>query len=645
MIFCNILEFISMLNRFFKKLISILTKPSPMIIFKSLIAKRYFLFLGTTFCMLFTLSLSAQQKIALTDLSSFKNPGESWKIVGEVNADLEKSNYLSTTSGTGILVNNPGKKVKGEDLYTTMEHGDIDLELDYMMAVGSNSGVYLQGRYEVQLLDSWGAKTLSPGENGGIYQRWDESKPEGQKGYQGYAPRMNAGRAPGLWQHLKIAFKAPRFDEKGEKIENAKILKVELNGVIIHDEVELFGPTRGAMSEKEAATGPIRIQGDHGAVAFKNIVITRYDKPRPVLKNLEYTVYEGQHEKEPTYDSLPPEAEGTSVILSSNLKPLPQKFLLRYTGTLVIEEAGEYDFNLNVSGGTGRLLINDDEVIPLGGWSNANKGTVDLPKGALAFDLLYSKFVDWMSPALGLSVSGVGVREYVISDEEDLKQRTTVDPILVSAEDTPLLRSFMDIPNGPRVTHAVSVGSPQNMHYTYDLDKGSILQAWRGDFLDATPMWHDRGDGSSRPRGSIVYFTTQPQLSVAKLSSIQQPWVNDTIESSYDPNGYKLDENDQPTFLYDVYGTSIEDEVKVLPDGKGIVRNIRSSNSSKDLYVLLARGEKIESIGKNIYLVDRKRYYIKIGEASGEKPIIRSAGNQQELIIPLNKQLEYSFLF
>lgn len=607
--------------------------------------KRYLFALGTAFSIFLSLSVFAQQKLELTDLSSFKNPGESWKIVGEVNADLEKSNFLSTAKGTGVLVNIPGKKVKGEDLYTVLEHGDIDLEFDYMMAVGSNSGIYLQGRYEIQLLDSWGSKNLSPGENGGVYQRWDESKPEGQKGYQGYAPRMNAGRAPGLWQHMKIAFKAPRFDEKGVKIENAKILKVELNGVVIHDEVELFGPTRGAMSEEETPSGPIRIQGDHGAVAFKNIVITKFEKPRPILKDLEYTVYEGQYEKEPVYDSLPPEAEGTSVILSSNLKPLPQKFLLRYTGTLLIEEAGKYDFSLNVSGGTGRLLINNKEVIPLGGWSNTNKGTVDLPEGELSFDLLYSKFVDWMSPALGLSVSGVGIREYLISDEEDLKQNTSVDPILVSVEDTPLLRSFMDLPNGPRVTHAVSVGSAQNIHYTYDLNKGFMLQAWRGDFLDATPMWHDRGDGSSRPRGSIVHFTTQPQLSVAKLSSVQQPWLNDTIGSSYEPNGYKLDSNDQPTFLYDVYGTSLEDEIKVLPDGKGIERKIKSGNSAKDLYFLLARGEKIESIGNDTFLVDNKLYYIKLAETSGEKAIIRNSGGQRELIIPLNKQLNYSILF
>lgn len=86
-----------------------------------------------------------------------------------------------------------------------------------MMAPGSNSGLYLQGQYEIQLLDSWAKTEVKAGDNGGIYERWDESKPDGQKGYQGYAPRQNASKAPGVWQTLKIQFKAPRFNATGEK--------------------------------------------------------------------------------------------------------------------------------------------------------------------------------------------------------------------------------------------------------------------------------------------------------------------------------------------------------------------------------------------------------------------------------------------
>jgi hypothetical protein len=90
-----------------------------------------------------------------------------------------------------------------------------------MMAKGSNSGIYLQGRYEVQLLDSWNVVNVKAGDNGGIYERWNDDKPEGQKGYEGHAPRQNASRAPGLWQHIKISFQAPRFNATGQKTENA----------------------------------------------------------------------------------------------------------------------------------------------------------------------------------------------------------------------------------------------------------------------------------------------------------------------------------------------------------------------------------------------------------------------------------------
>ena len=86
------------------------------------------------------------------------------------------------------------------------------------------------------------------GDNGGVYERWDESKPDGQKGYEGHAPRQNVSRAPGLWQHIKISFQAPRF-EGGVKVVNAKMLSVTLNGVLIQEDVDLTGPTRSSIAE------------------------------------------------------------------------------------------------------------------------------------------------------------------------------------------------------------------------------------------------------------------------------------------------------------------------------------------------------------------------------------------------------------
>lgn len=583
-------------------------------------------------------TLSAQ-KVLLNDLSSFKEPGSSWRIVGDATTNLEQDNVLNATNGTGVLANLPDKKNPGKDLFTNLQHGDADLELEFMMAKGSNSGVYLQGRYEIQLLDSWGVQRPTYGDNGGIYQRWDESRGKGLEGYEGHPPRQNVSLAPGLWQRLKVSFQAPRFDASGKKIENAKMLRVELNGVTIHENIELLGETRGSMGP-EAAVGPLRIQGDHGPIAFRNINITNYDKPRPELTNLRYTIYKGKYEAEPEYKNLPPEAEGSSVVLTSNLSnKLENEFLIRYTGTLKVKETGEYAFNLSAPGGAGIMKLNNQVVIPV----RRRSGKIQLTAGDIPFEVVYSKFVDWAKPALGLAVAGPGIREYVISDA-NTGGSDPVDPILIDAPSNKLLRSFMDLPGGIRVVHAVNVGSAQQVHYTYDMDRGNLVQLWRGGFLDATPMWHERGDGSSRPTGSAKHFG-RPAFALARLASAQDVWVRDTAGTGFRPKGYVLDEADRPTFKYTLYGATVSDAIRVDENGKGIQRQLTLENAGSNLYLRLAQGGKIEQVSKDLYLVDDKSYYIKINNAGGATPAIRDAAGSKELIIPVQKEISYSILF
>jgi hypothetical protein len=582
----------------------------------------------------------AQTALPLTDLSAFQAPGANWRIAGDVAADLAANEAFTVTKGTGMLVNLPEKGGKATDLFSGFQHGDADIELDFMMAKGSNSGIYLQGRYEVQLLDSWGKLMPKAGDNGGIYERWDESRGKGSEGYEGYAPRQNASRAPGLWQHLKIFFQAPRFDAAGKKIENAKMLRVELNGVTLHENVEMLGPTRGAMENNEVASGPLRIQGDHGPVAFRNIKINNYDKPRPVLRDLKYTIYKGKFEKEPDYAKLPPEAEGSSVILTSSVAKIPNEYLIRYSGILDVKEPGEYTFNLSASGGGAVMKINKQQVIKTD-WSGNAKAT--LAAGSQPFELLYSKFVEWNKPALGLTVAGPGIREYIISDA-NTASADVVDPILVEAPMQTLLRSFMDIPGAPRVVHAISVGSPQQVHYTYDMDRGAIIQVWRGGFLDATPMWHDRGDGSSRPTGAVQYFGT-PMFAVQKLASADAAWSADSAGTGFRTKGYVLDDGDRPTFRYQMHGGLLEDAIGVLENGQGLQRRISMAAPAAGLYVRLAAGKTIEGGTNGLYLVDDKSYYIKIDDAGGAKPIIRDSNGAKELLLPLQNSVTYSLLF
>jgi len=222
-------------------------------------------------------SQSAQQTqtlpfthLVLEDLSDFKPTSKNWKIVNEAIVDTSKKRSISAMDGIGVLLNTP-KKGSRKNIFTNFEHGDIELELEVMIPIASNSGIYLQGRYEIQLYDSWNVKEPTYADMGAIYQRWNKTAEKGKQGYEGHPPAINAAKAPGLWQHIKIKFSAPTFDKAGNKTKNAKFDEVWLNGTLLHKNIEVTGPTRAAAFETETPLAPIMIQGDHGPVAFKNM--------------------------------------------------------------------------------------------------------------------------------------------------------------------------------------------------------------------------------------------------------------------------------------------------------------------------------------------------------------------------------------
>jgi type 1 glutamine amidotransferase len=160
----------------------------------------------------------------------------------------------------GEMVNAAGG---AEELVSKDAYGDGHYHLEFKIPKGSNSGVYVQGRYELQIFDSYGkaAKDLTYADCGGLYHGPGEQ--------DGVAPLRNALLPPGSWNSYDILFKAPKF-ENGKKVSRARFVEVRLNGVVILNDVELDGPTLAPMDEKEAAEGPIMLQGDHGPVSYRN---------------------------------------------------------------------------------------------------------------------------------------------------------------------------------------------------------------------------------------------------------------------------------------------------------------------------------------------------------------------------------------
>jgi len=121
-----------------------------------------------------------------------KRPTGDWQMVGKVVQDPKDEKKLSAEPGQGAIYN--GLKGRTRNLFSDAEHGDVAAHIEFMVHKGSNAGVYFQGRYEIQVYDSFGVeKGEYPGiECGGIYERWDPKRGKGKEGFEGHSPRVNA---------------------------------------------------------------------------------------------------------------------------------------------------------------------------------------------------------------------------------------------------------------------------------------------------------------------------------------------------------------------------------------------------------------------------------------------------------------------
>lgn len=171
--------------------------------------------------------------------------------------------------GGKIWVN--GETGRLPNLITKDAFGDCEIYVEFLIAKGGNAGVKFHEVYEIAIQDSYGKKEVTGSDNGGVYPRANLEK----GGYldKGIPPKVNASKAPGEWQTLTAIWKAPRFNDKGEKIASAVIVKATLNGEVIHENQEVKTPTGGNWAKKETASGSLMLQCDHGPTAWRNVKI------------------------------------------------------------------------------------------------------------------------------------------------------------------------------------------------------------------------------------------------------------------------------------------------------------------------------------------------------------------------------------
>ena len=167
-----------------------------------------------------------------------------WKLINE-----KQVNGFKVIDGA--LVNDPvqtegSPEISYGNLRTEQEFEDFNLKLEVNVPKGSNSGVYLRGMYEIQVLDSYKSE-LDPHNMGAVYSR--------------IKPTVAAEKPAGEWQSLDVTL----CDRHATVI---------LNGVKIIDNQPVYGPTGGAIKSDVFAAGPIYLQGDHGKVSYRNLVLT-----------------------------------------------------------------------------------------------------------------------------------------------------------------------------------------------------------------------------------------------------------------------------------------------------------------------------------------------------------------------------------
>jgi hypothetical protein len=210
-----------------------------------------------TFC-LFASSSFAGERRAGTQLFNGKDL-KGWKLRNEKGRQ-------SWSLVDGVLHNESGHGESGTDICTVEKFGDCFLHIEFNVPKGGNSGVYLQGRYEVQVGDSY-KSGLGTGMCGAIYGK--------------IVPSENASKPAGEWQTYDILFHQARLE--GDKVVQKVRITVVHNGKKIIDNKEIDGVTGGALDNKEGTPGPLMLQGDHSSISYRNILI-RPLGPRPGIK-------------------------------------------------------------------------------------------------------------------------------------------------------------------------------------------------------------------------------------------------------------------------------------------------------------------------------------------------------------------------
>ncbi len=541
---------------------------------------------------------SFAQGFPMNDLPLDNWSSEQWKSLETLDNLLLKK--IKSSSGNKILyADAPGKAV------SKLTVADAKIKFDFVLGAKSELVFYIQGKYPLILSNIRPSGAILLDNN------------------QLALPTQNASRKEGIWQNLEITFSKAPFGEA------LLIEKVILNDVLVQQGLVLQGKT--------VNEGNLIFENTSGRTAVKGFSYLKYNQEKPLkLSTLTYDLFETfDWDKQFAKKTETPKESGSATELTKDFGVGLNRFLLVFRGNIEVEKDGDYALIVDCAGKSA-LKVDGKDLLPMNdeSYRKARTAYVKLAKGKHSFELSYIKV--WWKAELGLFASGPEIRPYPLHAETSLPTPQAVGEISINPSNSvELIRSFVMF-EGSKRTHAISVGSPLGVHYSYDLDKAAILYAWHGDFADVTEMFYERGEPQLlEAKGVKVQFFGKP--SVAMLASAEATFP-DNIDVYKDLifKSYQLDKQGYPTFNYTLNGQSFSQ--KLAPNSEKALEITIDGGNGSNMYHKIAESTSIESIGKGLYQAGK--YYIQLRDS--DKPILRKSQNGQELLIKLDKKTSYS---
>ncbi|MDC0088312.1 DUF1080 domain-containing protein, partial [Akkermansiaceae bacterium] len=335
----------------------------------------------------------------------------------------------------------------------------------------------------------------------------------------GIAPLVNAAKPYGEWQTINIKFRAPRFDDKGDKVSHAHFVEVTLNGQLVQKSINAKGPTRAAQISGEKSTGPLAIQGDHGPILFRKLDITSRDysgiklpalseaeskiksKPNKTSKKRQEDLVKvgekaftnrGCIECHASFSDNKTIKTGPSLYGVFQKTPIERQVFDAKSKKNIQKLADKDYFTSSLVNPAQHLSIQTHET---------EKGKPYLPlMPPYSAEMIPSKEVGAIYHyLLTLNTAENAGPKVVMVDAEKAEVSNELHPhMLVVGEDTMVVRGFIDNKVSARSIH---VGQPNGQSFSFDPRKLAVQRIWGKGFLDMRNEVNGRGKRASRISG------------------------------------------------------------------------------------------------------------------------------------------------